>query len=220
MNYALAHKHLLDFVSIIYHHNDESECIDYVRKYDDYHGMSGRNNTTPLMMACMCRLENTAIELINCGVNINEISTYKDNNTALIIACKNRLLNVVNALIKCGVGANIYSISNEKKSKFNCGVNLEIKDCNDRTALYHALSTGSEDIAIALIDAGASFQAYLNTISYRCCYNINVVKYVINKYRGELMKTNCFGLLHIPGLYEIIVNYLVQLEPVELHLNC
>ncbi|AYV79467.1 MAG: hypothetical protein Faunusvirus16_1 [Faunusvirus sp.] len=230
MTNELANQHYYQFCNLANSNHDDSVCVKYVKKYSDFYDIVDHNDLTPLMWTCICRLKNTAFELINRGADINIVSIHgsalmqacttvnefialelinrgadinemdKNNNTILITACNYKLSNVVIELIKRNV-------------------NLELKNNDGKTALYYALQNGPESSAITLIDAGAIFHDYIND---KWCpreghFNENVTKHVRNKYKTEIMNTintpgnpmnECFGSLDIPGLFHIMMEYL------------
>ncbi|ARF02629.1 SWPV1-010 [Shearwaterpox virus] len=108
---------------------------------------------TPLIDAVRSCDVRTVQLLIDQGVSINHINPKVPN--PLLVAIKIRSPEIINILINNGVDTSVLPISgissNILTTILDCGINVNIKDNEQKTFLYHAVKSGDLESVITLI---------------------------------------------------------------------
>ena len=112
--------------------------------------------------------KNVLDQIINHGTDVNVLN--KNNTTALMLACKKGNKDVINVLLNAGADPNIANIHGgtclHYAAQNNCcteifqaiishGVDVNVTDKNNVTALMLACKKGNNDAINALLNAGA-----------------------------------------------------------------
>lgn len=140
----LEHPSLIDAIE----KKDRKLALDIIKSGNFNPEEVNKNNTTPLMFACIEKMNDVALELIKTGKSKPE-KVNKFGATALLMACSVELNDVALALVKTGMSKPEHA-----------------DDEYSFTALLHSCNNNSSELALALIETGMSNPEHENKDGY------------------------------------------------------